>query len=289
MLAHIKKPGKKEQVPVELEIVSISNLYQEQKHILTAPHRTAFYHIIWFQKGTPTHLVDFNPIPVKANTLLFLKKDTLHFFDPQGEFEAKSILFTESFFCKTEADIRFLRDTILFNDVFGISQVALKTNAAVFESLLFLMESEMKNKAEAFHPDVLQNHLQTFLMLAERERRKQNVKELKKGADLNYTLLFKDLLEAGYRQVKQVSSYASRLSVTKKRLNLATTRVLGRTPKSIIDERVMLEAKRLLVHSQETVKAIAYALGFEEPSNFIKYFRKHSGLTPAAFRAQVMT
>ncbi|MNL40944.1 DNA-binding transcriptional regulator AraC [compost metagenome] len=52
----------------------------------------------------------------------------------------------------------------------------------------------------------------------------------------------------------------------------------------MIDQRVMLEAKRLLVHTHESIKEIGFALGFEEPTNFVKYFRKHSGLTPVAFR-----
>ncbi|WP_459640649.1 helix-turn-helix domain-containing protein [Flavobacterium sp. CGRL2] len=60
--------------------------------------------------------------------------------------------------------------------------------------------------------------------------------------------------------------------------------MLGKTPKEIIDDRVMLEAKRLLAHTNENVKEISYELGFEEPTNFIKYFRKHSNSTPVEFR-----
>jgi AraC-like DNA-binding protein len=232
--------------------------------------------------------VDFNPIHIKTNTLLFLNKDTLHFFDPKGDFEAKSILFTDNFFCKTEADIKFLRSTILFNDLFGASQVQLMETTPIFENLMHMMKNELENNPEVFHQDVLKNYLHTFLMLAERERRKQKVTELRKGADFDYTLLFKDLLEAGYRQVKQVSSYASQLSVTKKRLNQATTRVLGKSPKNIIDERVILEAKRLLVHTHENIKEIGYVLGFQDPAYFIKFFRKHCGITPVAFREQVL-
>jgi AraC family transcriptional regulator, transcriptional activator of pobA len=67
-------------------------------------------------------------------------------------------------------------------------------------------------------------------------------------------------------------------------LNQATTKVLGKSPKEIIDNRILLEAKRLLAHTNENVKEIAYTLGFEEPTNFIKYFKKHSTFTPTEFR-----
>lgn len=108
MTTDIKKYTFKPGLPQEFEIVSIGRLYKEFKNELTAPHRTGFYHIIWFQKGSPTHLVDFNPIKIKPNTILFLNKDTVQRFDNKGNFDGKTILFTDSFFCKTEMDTKFL-------------------------------------------------------------------------------------------------------------------------------------------------------------------------------------
>ena len=99
-------------------------------------------------------------------------------------------------------------------------------------------------------------------------------------------MLFKDLLETGYKNQKQVNYYAKEIIITEKRLNQATTKVLGKTPKEIIDYRIMLEAKRILAHTTESVKEIGYDLGFDEPTNFIKYFKKHSKFTPTEFREQ---
>jgi AraC family transcriptional regulator, transcriptional activator of pobA len=61
---------------------------------------------------------------------------------------------------------------------------------------------------------------------------------------------------------------------------------LGKTPKEIIDDRILLEAKRILAHTTESIKEISYYLGFEEPTNFIKYFKKHASVTPTEFREQ---
>jgi len=71
-------------------------------------------------------------------------------------------------------------------------------------------------------------------------------------------------------------------------LNKATSQILDKTPKQLIDERILLEAKRLLVHSNSTIKEIAFILGYEEPTNFIKYFRKHTQNTPSDFREQYL-
>jgi AraC family transcriptional regulator, transcriptional activator of pobA len=60
--------------------------------------------------------------------------------------------------------------------------------------------------------------------------------------------------------------------------------VLGKSPKVIISERVLLEIKRLLVHTNQSIKEIGFDLGFNEPTNFIKYFRQQTGQTPSEFR-----
>lgn len=193
-------------------------------------------------------------------------------------------MFTDGFFCKTEADTRFLQSTVLFNDLFSIAPIELETMAPEFSQLFALLQSEYKKGNDRYQPDILRNYLHNLLLVSEREKSKQHTSSLKKGADLDYVMLFKDFLEAGFRNQKQVSSYARQMLVTEKRLNQATAKILGKTPKEIIDDRVMLEAKRLLAHTTENVKGIGYGLGFEEPTNFIKYFKKNSGCTPIEFR-----
>jgi len=284
MTTDIKKYDFKPGLPQEFEIVDLTTLYQEFKDTLTTTHRTGFYHIIWFQQGSPTHLVDFNPVKIKPNTILFLNKDTVQRFDYKIKFGGKAILFTDSFFCKTETDTKFLRTNILFNDLFSVSQIQVQKQSKIFTDLLQQMTDELQNVKDNFQADILQNLLHNFLLHSERERRKQNFTEIKKGADLDYVMLFKDLLEKDYKNQKQVNYYAKQIIITEKRLNQATTKVLGKSPKELIDDRVLLEAKRILAHTTENVKEIAYHLGYEEPTNFIKYFKKHSTVTPTEFR-----
>ncbi len=284
MKTDIKKYDFKAGLPQEFEIVDIAELYKDFKDTLTTTHRTGFYHIIWFQQGSPTHLVDFNPIKIKPNTLLFLNKDTVQRFDGKSKFRGKAILFTDSFFCKTETDTKFLRNSILFNDLFSVSQIQVNKQAKLFADLLQQMTDELQKNKDNSQAYILQNLLHNFLLQAERERRKQNFTEVKKGAELDYVMLFKDLLETEYKSQKQVNYYAKEIIITEKRLNQSTTKVLGKTPKEIIDQRIMLEAKRILAYTTESVKEISYDLGFEEPTNFIKYFKKHTNLTPTEFR-----
>lgn len=284
MTTNIKKYEFKTGLSQEFEIVDIAELYKEFKENLTTTHRTGFYHIIWFEKGNPTHLVDFNPIKIKPNTILFLNKNTVQRFDHKTKFEGKAILFTDSFFCKTESDTKILRNSILFNDLFSISQFQINKQGNIFSDILQSMASELQKPKDNYQSDILQNLLHNFLLYSERERRKQDFTEIKKSADLDFVMLFKDLLEINFKNQKQVNFYAKEIIITEKRLNQATSKVFGKTPKEIIDDRIILEAKRILAHTSNNIKEIGYELGFEEPTNFIKYFKKHSLVTPVEFR-----
>lgn len=284
MTKDIKKYDFKKGLSQEFEIVDLTELYSQSKDILTDLHRAGFYHIIWFQKGNPTHLVDFNPIKIKPDTLLFINKDTVHQFDSKSKFTGKAILFTDNFFCKTEEDIKVLRNNILFNDLFSVSHIQIGKHTDLFDSIFNQMIDELQHSKDNVQDDILKNLLHNLLLNAERIKRKQNFIEIKKDANLDYVLIFKDLLEVSFRSQKQVNYYTQKMVVTEKRLNQATTKTLGKTPKQIIDDRILLESKRILAHTKENIKEIAYHLGFEEPTNFIKYFKKHCRITPTEFR-----
>lgn len=279
------KPG----LPQEFEIKDLAQLYQAHTTELTSPHRTGFYHILWFKRGTPTHLVDFQPMAIKEGTLLFLPKDTVQQFDVAGGFDGKALLFTDSFFSKSDQDAKFLSETILFNDLYAVARIQVNHQHQRLIQLLEDMEHEVGLDQDGFQWDILRNQLHNFLMLAERERRKQGFIEVKKGIDLDIVVEFKKLLEKVFKHDKRVRNFAAQLHITEKRLNLATTKVLGQTPKQMIDHRVMLEAKRLLAHTNESIKHIGFELGFEEPTNFIKYFKRHQNTTPYGFRARLLS
>lgn len=284
MTKDIKKYDFKTGLSQELEIVDLSELYSKSKDILTHLHRTGFYHIIWFQNCNVTHWVDFKPIKIKPNSLLFLNKDVVHRFDDKEKVKGKVLLFTDSFFCKTESDTKFLRQSVLFNDLLEFSPLDIQNQSSQFDTLIKLMTDEIQILNDEFQSSILQTLLHNFLLFAEREKHKQGFIKIKKGADFDYVMLFKDLLETNYKTQKQVSYYAKKIIITEKRLNQATTKVLGKSPKELINDRILLEAKRILANTNESIKEIAYYLGFEEPTNFIKYFKKNLSITPTEFR-----
>lgn len=283
----IRKYGFKPGLPHEFEIVDLHRGMRDFAEHLTQSHRTEFFHIIWFRRGATLHWVDFQALPIPDNTLLFLNKDVVQRFAYAEGLEGKAILFTDKFFCKTEADVRFLHSSSMFYDLFQVSKI--QSNGIMFGELLTQMEIELTHDMDAFQSDILQNLLHNLLLHAERSLQLKTASELKKGAELELVLQFRKNLDAAYREQKQVAYFARDLAVTEKHLNHATTKILGKSPKLIIEERVMLEARRLLAHTRDSVKEIGFFLGFDEPTNFVKFFRKQAGITPLAFRKQVLS
>lgn len=282
----IRKVRFKDGLNFEFEIKDLAKIYNASRDMMTEPHRAQFYQVLFIEKGRGTHYVDFKPIEIKDNSIVFVPQNSINLFDTNGEYEGRLVLFTDSFFCQNTHDLSFLNSTILFSDLYDFAQVKVGHHCSELKVTLNALETEFVREKDSAHYGILRNVLHVFLLQAERELRNQGFVELKAGVNLDYLMLFKDLLEKNFREEKSVNKYASELSISEKQLQKATKTLLDKTPKQIIDERILLEAKRLLVHGSDSIKEIAYDLGYDEPTNFIKYFRKHVACTPSEFREQ---
>lgn len=286
MKESIKKYQFKEGMKLEFEILDLGQILQLKEDMMKVPHRAQFYHVLWIEKGHGTHYVDFKPVPIEDNSIIFIPFNSVNVYDFDGSYEGKVILFTESFFCKNNDDHQFLHSSILFSDLYDTTKMRFQSKGSDLKISINSMEAEYKKSLDSAQYQLLHNMLHIFLLQAEREIKQQGFNELKPSVQLDQLLAFKSLLEKQYREEKSVKYYASELHLSEKQLNKATTSILDKTPKQIIDERVLLESKRLLAHSSQSVKEIAYDLGYDEPTNFIKYFKKHVLHTPSEFRDQ---
>lgn len=289
MASKIKHLVFNDKLTIGFEIIDVDNIYANSKKNLASPHRASFYCIIWFKEGDVIHQVDFNPVTIQANTFLFVKKDAVQFFDHQQVFRSQILLFTDTFFCKNHSDHQFLKSTFLFNDLSNTLSHGALLASPLLQQYWELMADEFNHEIDSYKSDLLKNQLHNFIMLAERERRKQGYQEIQHNIQMDYLVMFKDYLEKSYQEQQSVSFYARKLAITNKVLTNATQKTIGKTPKQIADERLLLEAKRLLIYSNDTGKTIGFSLGFEEPTNFVKFFRRHTGYTPTVFRNQYLS
>ena len=270
----------------EFEILNIGTLFSDKKEIMSVPHRAQFFHIIWIEKGRGKHSIDFNSFEFKDNTILFIPHNSVNIFDRNGAYEGRAILFTKEFFCKNSDDLKYLQTSLLFSDLYNAVKMKVNPEFSDLQFLLNSMETEFLREPDNVQYNILHNMLHIFLLQCERELKNQGFQEHNKCPYLDSVISFKELLENNFQNEKSVTKYASDLNLSQKQLHKATTLILGKSPKEVINDRLLLEAKRLLAHSSESVKEIAYNLGYNEPTYFIKYFRKNVGKTPSEFRSQ---
>lgn len=283
MKQSIKKYYFKSGLSQEVELIDIAELYKNARSIVTAPHRVGFYTLFFIESGYGHHFIDFNQVELLPNCVYFFHKDVVQQFGENCALKGKAILFTDAFFAETSQDTKFLNTTLLFNSIVETSRVKDPERINLFLTTYLLMEEELKNDKDISQKLILKNLLQNFLLVAEREIKSTNINTLN-CIDLDYIVLFKNQLENDFAEQRSVSFYTHKIGLTEKRLNQATKKILGKTIKEVIDERIILEAKRLLINTSESVKEIGFLLGFKEPTYFIQYFKKHSGITPIEFR-----
>lgn len=123
-----------------------------------------------------------------------------------------------------------------------------------------------------------------LLMIVMRE--KTGVADVKNQKQLATFNRFAELLEARFTQTRDANNYADWLNITYKTLNQLCKQVSQQTAKQVIDNYTILEAKRRLTLHDQPGQQLAYELGFDEPTNFVKYFKKHTQLTPSQFKQQ---
>lgn len=287
MKPSIQRYAFKEEAKIGFEMVDLGEVYARHKDQMTAPHRTDFYHILWLEGGLSKHFVDFQTVDLEPFTLVFINKDAVHHFEKTEQVKGTGIVFLDSFFCSSDNDVQFLQTCVCFNNFRTISKMTMTGECQELKTLFGLMLDAFQKPSDEYRSIYLRNLLHNFLILSECQLRQQtDFEALPGGVDMDYTVAFRNLLNSAFKHQKSVGFYANQLNITENRLYHATQRVLGKSPKQIIIDRIMLEAKRLLVNTDMPVKEIGFELGFDEPTNFIQMFRKSTEETPNDWRRQ---
>lgn len=273
----------------QFEIFSLKKYIADNFQKSSKPHIHSFYQIIWFVKGKGNHFVDLNKYEVNPNTIFFINKNQVHYFDKSKDYEGVLLHFNESFLVQHENDIDiFLNYNIFNNQHHQPFCIISKPTSDLLNTLISQISNEL-NKGNTFgHKELLRHFLKSFLIQIERQKRENEDTSLVITNEKHILFLrFSELIELNYKKGFSVSEYAALLNISSKTLVELTNKIVFKTPSILIHERVILEAQRLLTHSSLNVNQIGFQLGFDDPSYFVKYFKKYSKKTPSDFRKLV--
>ncbi|WP_197076815.1 AraC family transcriptional regulator [Hymenobacter terrenus] len=262
-------------------IKNLKNLTSENDCNSSGPHRDAHYLLVLATQGWFNLTLDFEEIVVTAPALLVILPGQVHQIlqvtDPQGW----TISFDSSLMDKEV-------EMVLAKGMRG--PLLLTAQTAFYEqvlALLHLLSDLHSGKAEAYTGRTTQSLLGALLSLVAGQL--VNHPPISKKPKRCATFIeqtFTQLLHRHYSTWKKPSQYAAALALSVAHLNDTIKGITGASVSSHIQQRAILEAKRLLYFTERSVKDIGYEVGYDEAVYFGKLFKKVTGLTPLQFRQQ---
>ncbi|MCC3215621.1 AraC family transcriptional regulator [Chryseobacterium sp. X308] len=229
--------------------------------------------------------VDFQEIEMKTDTLLFINPYVI--VKPCETIGGQLMHFNKDFYCVEIHDHEVACDGILYNNVFEIPFINLnEEQSADIQKIISDIQSELKNE-DSGTEEMLRTLLKLIILKSTRIWKQQHqLADNIQQADVQFLRKFSKLVEQHFKTLHTVADYADLLCITPKNLSKKISLVSKDTPNEIIKNRIILESKRLLVHTTMSVKEIAYTLNYEDDAYFVRFFTKHTGISPTSFRKQ---
>ncbi|MER5794968.1 AraC family transcriptional regulator [Streptomyces sp. NPDC001980] len=246
-------------------------------------HRIDFHVVMLFTEGPVRHMIDFAEYEARAGDLLWIRPGQVHRFSRTCEYRGTVLTMQPGFLPRATVEA-----TGLYRyDLPPLLRPDAPQLAALQASLANLQREyeDTETLPLSLHTSVLRHSLTAFLLrLAHLAA--SSAEAARRQADTTFTL-FRDAVEKDFAANHSVSAYADALGYSRRTLVRAVRAATGETPKGFIDKRVVLEAKRLLAHTDLPIGRVGAAIGFPDAANFSKFFHLHTGQTPVAFRAEL--
>jgi len=298
-LLHMDKPVGNEITPVgynppgsyelDLEIFQVSVLRRRvSADYMRTLQRIEFHLMIYVAKGSCTHMVDFESVTCHQGSLLMLQPGQVLQYGTTTDWQGWLLIFRPEFLLPRETT-RLVTELKLFSYL-EESPVHLTLNKneqqAILESIVRMFhDTQLKANTGVKHM-LLQNQLHALLIRIHLIRAESAQAEHAPPVLLRRFNRYRVAVEQDFHRRHKVIDYAKRLGCSEKSLHRAVVEVSGMSAKAFLSKRITLEAKRLLAHTGLPVSLIADKLGFDEVTNFIKFFRRESGCSPGGFRRQ---
>lgn len=257
-----------------------------KKHLINhsfieEPHRHNSYVLVFFTKGSGTHEIDFDTFIIQPGSVFFMQPGQIHHWDLSDDIEGFVVFYSQEMY-----NLYFGQKTIgeypFYSSVNTIPEILFdmaesKAILPYFDAMILENQSDqmmkrdkIMNLLDIIHIEISRKYSETHL----HEAHSYNVK-IKN---------FEVLLEHYFKTEKAPSFYASKLTITLKHLNRICNEILKKTTTEVITDRIILEAKRMLMDKKFTINEIATELGYDDYSYFTRLFKKNTGMTPTDFR-----
>lgn len=265
---------------------SVLNVKAQDSIILDKSARGNFYHMFFVKSGEVNLQIDTHQENIMKGECGFIGINQVFKVTTPTDFEVLILKFDENFYCRHDIDIHFLNSCFFFDNSRGIIKHGLDsaTQVVLEQHYEALRDIHSKPYNDLMYY-IAHNTVERLLLFC--QKRLINDPAIANrviNPDNELMHNFRQLVKMHFKQQKQLQFYADELNTSIKRLTEACKNIYDQSPKKIITEQIILEAKRLLLYSSLNIKEIAFELKFEEPSNFIRFFIRATDMTPKQYR-----
>nr|BFF36172.1 helix-turn-helix domain-containing protein [Tenacibaculum mesophilum] len=263
-------------------IFSLQTVQFEESCVVNSPQQINQYKVFWIKEGTGKYNIDFKSYSFEDGVLFFLSPGQVFSVDSEKIKEAYQLSFTRDFYCIQTHDAEVSCNGVLFNNIYETPFVVpSEKETQKLDFILQNLKEEFKLEETAQY-DMLQSLLKQFIVYSVRIKKEKDV--VKESVE---TKLFKDfnlLVEQNFKKIHRVTGYAYRLGLSPKSLTKHLQKIGTETPSDFIKNRIITEAKRLLLYTDDSIKQVAFDLGFNDPAYFSRFFTKATGQSPKQFK-----
>ena len=261
---------------------STINIIRTNSESLVNPTQFSLYTIIFIEKGRGIYHADCGSFAFKGPVMLFSTPMQQIFINQHIKLDIVMLQFHGDFYC-----IEFHRSEVscnglLFNNCYIQPSVNLETtDCQIFKGILIDLEQEFKGAAP--NDTLLRAYLQLCLAKASAIKIRSVDKRDFKEAD-RMMEHFRELIDQNYLTLQKPGDYARLLNISPNTLTKRSNKYFNKTPSQLISERLIMEAKKQLHLTRQSIKEIAYNLKFQDEFYFSRVFKKFTKVSPQAFR-----
>ncbi len=252
--------------------------------------RNNYFSLIWVKEGNGNVKADFTEYEFEANTLFAFSPYQPYMLTAKEPVKGIAIYFHSEFFCIFKHHKEVSCNGVLYNNIYNPPFVKVdEPSAATFQMLSDQIKTEMQN-ADLAQYELLVSYLKIFLITAARLKTQQQPEAAAVLTDQKEPFILqklKDAIEENFKTKHSPSDYAELLYITPKALAKITKTHFNKTLSSLINERIIIEAKRELYLTNKTVKEIAYELGYDDEYYFSRFFKVNADVSPQVYRETV--
>lgn len=262
----------------------MGTIYDRTNGDVDVPHRHDYYTVLLIEDAKGEHVVDYKRFKFSPLEVYFIGPGQIHQVAASERPKGWVFTFSREFLVENNIPERFITNINLFK-TFGDSP-PLSLDSETFDRLMNIVR-EMEvclPQSFTYRGRALGALLQLFLIYCNNSLNLDAKQLDEEHAGVCILRDFKNLVNQKFQDWHKVNEYASEIHITSKHLSQTIKNLTGKSAKEVIQDRLLLEAKRLLLHTNLTIKEVAYRIGFEEPLHFSGFFKKRAGVSPTNFR-----